>query len=429
MHKIAFVEMFVWFLYFATCLCYAVGSDSGLARRVRDNKHPSAQLPVDKNGFKNETRDRRAPIPSAKPSPDSLDPVITKRQFMPIVPDMPRRDFLPRREFEGGNLLPTPRLIRPMDLEPRGPPLERGPPLDRGPLPFERGSILGGPIDLEHKPFVGQGLIGPPRLPEFRRLEVPRRPLLQEPPPHLIPMNPELEPRHIFLEPHSRHFLGPSHLIGDRFGSLGDTPLIDMPRRHRFTEGFIAPQLPERLPESFTPAVRHGVQENMLPVLPHRLREHFMPRIHLPGGLIGRAPQRLQELPRLQHRLQEIGPIMHGLQESRLEHGLQEAPLEPVVQEAPLVHGLQETSHPTPKHRFVNFEPSPDPAEPADDNSDGDDSIEGMMNELSHHKTRKQWVTDVNIFDKKRKMDDIANFLDGDDKDDTDEDFGKFVHR
>ena len=371
------IEMFVWFLYFAACLSYALSNNAGLSTRINDNKQ------IGKINAVNGTRDKRTPAASPQPTPQILsssDSQISKRQFMPVVPDMPRRAFLPG---EPGTLLPTPRIIRPLELE-------------RPVLPLERAHFLRGPLDLERKPFVGQGIVGPPLLPEFRRLSVGHPPLLREAAPRFIPMSPELEAKHIFLEPRRNHFLGPpiAHLPEGplHFGSLGDAPLLPMPRRHHFQEGFMAPQVPEafaggrQLQETFLPELRQPFHETP------RLRPHF------DEGLASPVSNNAREASQLRHRLQELEQLS-----SRL-------------------HDIQ------PHHPKASFAPPSDSSDGADDSSEeseGDDSIESMMNELNKHKSGKAWVTDVNIYDKKRKNEDLASFLDADDKEDEDvPDFG-----
>ena len=369
------MDIAVWFLYFAGCLSYALSNSAGLPTRINGNKQRGEITAV------NATRDKRTPNASPQPKsqlPSSSDSTISKRQFMPVVPDLPRRGFLPG---EQATLLPTPRIIRPLVLEHRVSPLEGA-------------HFIRGPMDLERRPFIGQGLVGPPLLPEFRRLGVAHPPLLREAGPHFIPLNPELEPKHLFLEPPRNHFLGPPlQRLPEgplHFGSLGDAPLIPMPHRHRFQEGFMAPQGPEGLP------LGRQFQETLLPELRPRLRENTRPGPSFEEGLAAPVSNRATQL---RHRLQELEQLTSHLHDIR------------------------------PHHAKANFAAQSEPSDSLDDGSDdneGDDNIESMMNELNKHKSRKAWVTDVNIYDKKRKNEDLASFLEADDKDDDDAaDFSK----
>lgn len=385
MQSFGTLEMLILVLYFATCLSYAGSSDAGTSMLANNStKIGNATSGLIKNAAAVDgARDKRTP--SAKPTSQLFSPsesAISKRQFMPMVPDMPRREFLPRREFETASLLPTPRIITPLEI-------------DRPGFPLEGPHFIRRPMDLERRPFVGQGLLGPPLLPEFRRIGLHHRPLFREVGPRLVPLNPELEPKHIFLEPHRNEFLNlPPPRLGDEashFGSLGDSPLLPLPRRHHLAEGFIAPQVPEALPEG------GQFQEALLPELRHRFR-NVHPRPLLPEGLISRVPNRARENSQLRHRLQELEQLS-----SRLHH-LQPRPTKP---------------------SFVAPDTS-DVADESSENSDGDDSIENMMNELNKHKSGKAWVTDVNIYDKKRKNEDLSSFLEADNKDDDDADFGMF---
>ena len=376
-------EMLIWILYFAVCLSYALGNNAGLSTRIADDKHigNSTVKDVAFNG----TRSKRTPTAN----PQLLLPSeseITKRQFMPVVPDMPRREFLPRREFEPGNLLPTPRIIRPLEFERPG-------------LPLERAHFMRGPLDLERRPFIGQGLMGPPLLPEFQRIGIGHPPLLREAGPRMVPLNPELEPKHVFLEPHGNHFLSsPLPRLGDdslNFGSLGDAPIIPLAHRHHFQEGFVAPQINEPLP------VERPFQETVLPEMRHQFHINPHPRPHFREGLAPPISNRMREASQLRHRLQELEQLSGHL---------------------PEIH-----PHAT-KANFAAPVESNDGTDDASETSEGDDSIESMMNELNKHKAGKAWVTDVNIYDKKRKNDDLLSFMEGDDKDDDDTaDFGRFL--
>lgn len=366
------MKMLVWFLYFAGCLSYALSNNARLPTRINGDKQGGEVNAI------NGTRDKRTPNANPQPTPQVLsssDSTISKRQFMPVVPDLPRRGFLPG---EQGTLLPTPRIIRPLELE-------------HPVLPLERAHFLRGPMDLERRPFIGQGLVGPPLLPEFRRLGVAHPPLLREAGPRFIPMNPDLEPKHLFLEPPRNHFLGPpfQHLPEGplHFGSLGDAPLLPMPHVHHFQEGFMAPQGPEAL------SVGRQYQETLLPELRPRFHENPRARPSFEEGLAPPVSSRVHEASQLRHRLQELEQLS-----SRL-------------------HNIR------PHHAKANFVAPSEPSDSPDDGSDeseGDDSIESMMNELNKHKSRKAWVTDVNIYDKKRKHEDLASFLEADDKDDDD---------
>lgn len=373
-------KMFYLFLYFAICLSFAVSTEAGASTQKSEGSQVSKNASISHANAdtNNETRNKRTPTPIPQPKPQLLLPgesEITKRQFMPIVPEMPRRDFLPRREFEAGSLLPTPRLIRPLEMEHPG-------------FPIERNHFIHGPLDLERRPLVGQGLIGPPLLPEFRRLGIAHRPLFREVGPPLVPLSPELEPKHIFLGPHRNHFLNQPlpHLAEERsrFGSLGDTPLLPIPHRHHLSEGFMAPEvLPEGRP----------FQEGLIPEVRHRFGVNPRPRPHLGEGLL---PNRISETSQLRHRLQELEQLSRHLPETR--------------------------AHPT----TGSFADSNDASDDSSESKDGDDSIESMMNELNKHKSGKAWVTDVNIYDKKRKNEDLGSFLETDDKDDDDDsDFGE----
>ncbi len=381
------------FVLWILCLGYAVGTDVRLFRRDGASKHASLVENADKsaeiNKFRHETgdkenrqpRDKRTPQPQPKPQillrnlPDSL---ITKRQFLPIIPELQNHDFGARREFEP-TLLPTPRIIRPLEME----------------RPLERGIIERGPIDLEHRPFYGQGMLSPQLIPQTRRQFVPIDGQLQ----------PELaHPRHVFLEPHAQGIpLERLHrpLLQDRlqpeleprldageslhYGSLGDTPLLDMPTHHlgHLPEGYMTP----RLLGNIEPHIHH----------------HFA----LPPLADGLTT------PRMQESLGDDQPRHYYPLHHYQEH-----------LEAPVAHHYQERPQPEVRHHLTDIDQADPSVAPVDDNGEGDDSIENMMNELSRHKKKKAWVTDVNIYDKKNKDDDISKFLD---QDDTFDDLSKLL--
>eukprot|EP00794_Sanderia_malayensis_P004400 gene4400-4989_t len=317
----------------------------------------------------NETRHKRTPQPSPKAqillrtSPFlTNDELITKRQFLPLAPELAgSREFAPRREFEQ-TLLPTPRIIRPLELDSRRLPIDRG--------LLERGE----PLNLDHGPLLGQGMLSPQLIPHLRRqfgpLEHFHRPLLQDVGPlpseleqrrHMM-FDPRLEPHHAMELPFEQRPLHFHPMLEPRvdstadslhYGSLGDTPLMELPQQHSLGESFVAP-----------------------------------------------------------HYIGNPEPI-HRFEPSPLPEGL---PL------AEPQHRFRETVHPSPMLRHhvgenLEAEQVPDPTPSPDDGSDGDDSIETMMNELGRHKKRKAWVTDVNIYDKKNKDDDISKFLDSGDDD------------
>eukprot|EP00794_Sanderia_malayensis_P012220 gene12220-13478_t len=317
----------------------------------------------------NETRHKRTPQPSPKAqillrtSPFlTNDELITKRQFLPLAPELAgSREFAPRREFEQ-TLLPTPRIIRPLELDSRRLPIDRG--------LLERGE----PLNLDHGPLLGQGMLSPQLIPHLRRqfgpLEHFHRPLLQDVGPlpseleqhrHML-FDPRLEPHHALELPFEQRPLHFHPMLEPRvdstadslhYGSLGDTPLMELPQQHSLGESFVAP-----------------------------------------------------------HYIGNPEPI-HRFEPSPLPEGL---PL------AEPQHRFRETVHPSPMLRHhvgenLEAEQVPDPTPSPDDGSDGDDSIETMMNELGRHKKRKAWVTDVNIYDKKNKDEDISKFLDSGDDD------------
>ena len=318
---------------------------------------------------------------------DAALSLIPRREFAPT------RGILRQREFIPGGLLPTPRIIKPLDLGPS-------------------------PLDLERRPFIGQGIV--PIAPEFHR----HLPLLEEPR-HLLPSF--ARPRHL-LTPFAgpRHILPPlaeqSHLL---------TPLAE--------QGTLLSPLVE--------------QRHLLPPLAEQ--RHLLPPLEEPRHLFEEQRHYFpnEGASRLYHSLDEPKRLFSSeIGELRRHPEFLPQAVEPSHRDLIRPDGLQRHSFYHKHHNYPSVgslgditlpfgsigdeKPDSDLYKHENDHPDVDafNGSPGQENELSElkdllsalggrKKTKKTWVTDVNVYDKKRKLDDLASLFGADD--DTDDGFGK----